>query len=103
MIFLESRLYSRRSPKKITCKFLTDKEIIRKVLNISEGGMLLEKENSDDKHFILNQKEPFILLIDNDFSITITGKIIRKQERSIAVSFINLNKEQKVFLKAICI
>ena len=65
--------------------------------------MLLEKENSDNKYFILNQKEPFILLIDNDFSITITGKIIRKQERSIAVSFINLNKEQKVFLKAICI
>lgn len=101
---MESRLYSRRSPKKITCKFSTNKEeIIRKVLNISEGGMLLEKENSDNKYFILNQKEPFILLIDNDFSITITGKIIRKQERSIAVSFINLNKEQKVFLKAICI
>ena len=94
---IESRMFPRME-KNIDCLFnispskLPEKRI---VLNISQGGMLLEKNNNDNLEIgsLIS-----ITLISDNKNITLDGIILRIQERSIAIkfSFKNIKEEEKL-------
>ena len=100
---LESRRNSRREVHEINCDiYLNDRDkITRTVLNISSGGMLLEKDYLDERTIYVGETYKMLIIFSEDYNLFVSGKIIRKQERSMAIMFLNLNKEQEKFLKAI--
>ena len=103
---IESRRNSRRLVNKVIVQIFTNNTnedmLLRKVINMSSGGMLLEKKQEDDKFLGVGKIFKFSIMFNEDYSILLNGKIIRKQDRSVAVIFVNLTEEQIKLLKAVC-
>lgn len=102
---LESRKTNRKIEQNLICTINTNDStpsITRKVLNISLGGMLLEKINRNDGNYVYKHVT-FNLLNDKEILLSIKGIIIREQERSLAIKFEDITKEQLTMLKVLCI
>ena len=101
---IESRRNSRRLVNKVTVQVFTSQKepLVRKVINMSSGGMLLEKHPEDENLLGLGSIFKFSIMFNEDYSILLNGKIIRKQDRSVAIMFVNLTEEQVKLLKAVC-
>lgn len=103
-ITVETRRYGRRIAQKINCIIKNEdgEESIRKVLNVSVGGMLLAKETSDDNIGSVGDIMEFHVVFGDDYGIVLKGKVLRQQERSVAVMFVQMDKQQEKLLKAVC-
>ena len=74
-------------------------EPMRKVLNISMGGMLVEKEPSENIKVGIGNIVKVSLCFENDDILIIECRILREQERSIAIKFDLLTPEQEKILQ----
>ena len=71
----------------------------RKIFNLSMGGMLLERLSCD---VALKEKSniSITILVDEE-KLSLPAEILRKQERSIAVRFVDLSLEDRKALDAL--
>ena len=91
---IERRKYVRFNNDNITCALKEND--VRFILNMSLGGMLVEKHVVDDD--LMLNKEFDCLFTTNEDEVKITIKAIRIQEKSIAFKFMSLSTEQREFL-----
>lgn len=89
-------MFHRATKANMTC-FVDGNDKSRKVFNISAGGMLIERFEGDDLE--MGKSIPIQIISDDKAPFSVEGKIIRKQERSLAVQFSNIDKDLQKKLK----
>ena len=92
----ESRMFHRATKANMTC-FVDGNDKTRKVFNISAGGMLIERFEEDELE--IGKNIPIHVISDDKTPFSVEGKIIRKQERSLAIQFSNVSKDIQKKLK----
>ena len=88
---METRLYNRFNLGATCSLVMGDKMVEHKVLNISVGGMLVEKDN--DCVYSVGDNLPCSIKFA-DCQLDVTSVVLRIQERSVALKF-DLSKMQK--------
>ena len=102
---IESRRNLRRLVQKVNVQIFVknNDKIVRSVINMSSGGMLLEKKEEDTNSiFKIGETLKMQVMFNDDYSLLLHGKIIRIQDRSVAIMFVNLTNDQLKLLKAVC-
>ena len=94
----ESRMFHRVTKANMTC-FVNGNDKTRKVFNISAGGMLIERFEEDELE--IGKNIPIQVIFDDQTPFSVEGKIIRKQEPSLAIQFSNVSKDLQKELKKI--
>ncbi len=86
----ESRMFHRVTKANMTC-FVDGNDKTRKVFNISAGGILIERFEEDELE--IGKNVSIQVFSDSQTLFRVEGKIIRKQERSLAIQFSNISKD----------